>query len=286
MNDSVPLTVGQCATLACLWEAMAPKVGNVHRGADFDDLTFGDFAVSAVCIAPAMQAAADGLPVGQTVLQAVKATRAAVGTNSNLGIVLLLAPMAAVPRNVPLTTGVTGVLSALTPNDARCVYEAIRLAAPGGLGKVDEADVSGPPPDSLLAAMQLAADRDLVARQYAHNFADVFERVVPTLVEQRRRGATLTDAIVYAHVLLLSRTPDTLIARKCGPALAAEAQARAAAALAAGPPHGGDYLRALEDFDFWLRSDGHRRNPGATADLLAAGLFAAFRDGRIAPPYR
>jgi len=42
----------------------------------------------------------------------------------------------------------------------------------------------------------------------------------------------------------------------------------------------------LADFDFWLRSDGHRRNPGTTADLIAAALFVLLRDGLIDPPYR
>lgn len=273
-----PLSIGQCATLACLWEVIAPKPGNVHRGADFDDLTFADFAVSAVAIAPAMQAAADGLSVGQAVLQAVRATRLLVRTNSNLGIVLLLAPLAAVARGSTLTEGIAGVLQRLTPDDARDVYEAIRLAAPGGLGNVDEADVAGAAPASLVEAMRLAAERDLVARQYATNYADVLQTVTPLLRAARQRLPTMAEAIVHVHVQLLSRWPDTLIARKCGSATAAQAQAQAVRVLDSGSPGDENYLRALADFDFWLRSDCHRRNPGATADLIAAGLFAMLRD--------
>src|SRR6266487_4025178 len=97
------LSVGQCATLACLLEATAPKVGNVHRGADFDDLTFADFAVSAVAIGPAMEAAAS-TGVGRAVRDAVAATRGVVATNTNLGMALLIAPLAAVPRGERLTT--------------------------------------------------------------------------------------------------------------------------------------------------------------------------------------
>src|SRR5207249_11040058 len=95
---SVSLTIGQCATLACLLEATAPKVGNVHRGADFEDLTFTDFVVSSVAIGPAMEAAAT-IGVGRAVLEAVNATRACVATNTNLGMALLIAPLAAVPRS-------------------------------------------------------------------------------------------------------------------------------------------------------------------------------------------
>lgn len=278
-----PLTTGQCATLACLWEAAAPKPGNVHRGADFEDLAFEDFLTSAVAIAPAMDAA-PGKPVGRTVLQAVEATRRAVGTNTNLGTVLLLAPLAAVPRERPLADSVAGVLANLTPDDARDVYEAIRLAEPGGLGRVAEHDVADRPPQDLLAAMRAAADRDLVARQYAESFAQVLGTAVPRLVEGLGRGWTISQAVVHVQMRLMAEFPDSLIARKCGPRVAQESAARAAAVLGAGLPGEPAYHEALADLDFWLRSDGHRRNPGTTADLIAAAVFAALCDGLVPFP--
>ena len=201
------LSIGQCATLACLLEVTAPKVGNVHRGADFADLTFADFAISAVLIGPAMEAAAS-TGVGRAVLDAVAATRSSVDTNTNLGMVLLLAPLAAVPRDQPLVGGVDKVLARLTPQDCRQAYEAIRLAQPGGLGQVKQMDVHGPPPDDLLAAMRLAADRDLVARQYADGFQLVLHRIAPSLARYASTsGWTLTDAIIRVHLELLARTP-------------------------------------------------------------------------------
>ena len=280
-----PLSVGQCATLACLLEVCAPKPGNVHRSADFEDVTLTDFMASAVAIAPAMQSAA-GMPVGQTVLAAVKATRSMTRTNTNLGTVLLLAPLASVPIDVTLAQGVADVLAGLSPEDSRSVYEAIRLAQPGGLGRVGEADVSQVAPDCLLRAMRIAAERDTIARQYAHNFSDILTLVVPWLAEGQRRAWTLTDGIIQTHVRLMSQYPDSLIARKCGEQVARESADRAAEVLAAGQPGDEGYHRALADLDFWLRSDGHRRNPGTTADLIAAGLFAGLRDGIIQAPYR
>src|SRR5947207_2561543 len=103
-----PLSIGQCATLACLLEVTAPKVGNVHRGADFENLTFTDFAVSAVAIGPAMERGEEG--VWRAVLESVRATRHLVDTNTNLGMVLLIAPLAAVPRAEPLESGIGKVL--------------------------------------------------------------------------------------------------------------------------------------------------------------------------------
>jgi triphosphoribosyl-dephospho-CoA synthase len=277
------LTIGQCATLACLWEVMVPKPGNVHRAADFEDLTFGDFVTSAVAIGPAMDRAGLERSVGQTVWDAVRATRQLVDTNTNLGTVLLLAPLAAVPREVSLVEGVPSVLSELNSEDAGRVYQAIREAAPGGLGDVPSWDVAGPAPQDLLQAMRAAADRDLVARQYAHDFAELFQCVVPYLRDGLDAGRGLTSSVIHAYLRLMAQFPDSLIARKCGPDVARESAARAAQALDAGPPESDAYRQAVADLDFWLRSDGHRRNPGTTADLIAAGLFVLLRDEIIEP---
>jgi triphosphoribosyl-dephospho-CoA synthase len=279
------MTLGQCASLACLLEASIPKPGNVHRGADFEDVTYYHFATAAAVIAPAIDAA-PGRCVGETVLDAVAITRRAVATNTNLGTLLLLAPLAKVPRGVPLAAGLPGVLATLDSTDARCVYEALRLAQPGGLGQVDQADVADAPPADLLSAMRLAADRDLVARQYINNFAEVLGLVVPWLADGLTSGFGLVQSVRAAQLQLLAQAPDSLIARKCGQATAEQASALARAAITAGPPGSEAHEQVVADLDFWMRSDGHRRNPGTTADLLAAGLFAALRDGIIEEPLR
>ncbi len=279
------LSIGQCATLACVFEATAPKPGNVHRGADFDGLTYPDLLVSAAVIGPIVDLAAK-TSVGKTILAAVQATRSAIATNSNLGAILLIAPLAAVPREQTLAAGVQDVLSGLTTSDSRDVYEAICTACAGGLGTVDSADVAGDPPTDLVAAMRLAQQRDLVARQYANGFEDVLGFVAPTIRQRLAAGLGMYDAIVVAQLETMSRYPDSLIARKCGPEIAQRAADHAAAVLAAGPPESEDFWTAAADFDFWLRGDGHRRNPGTTADLLAAGLFTLLRDDILNPPFR
>jgi triphosphoribosyl-dephospho-CoA synthase len=275
------LDIRQCATLACLLEVSAPKPGNVHRGADFDDLRFEHFLISAVAIAPAMEAAVEKQALGRTVLEAVRATRQAVNANTNLGTVLLMAPLAMVPRPERLRTGVARVLASVEAEDSRHVYQAIRLAQPAGLGRVDEYDIAEEPPSDLVAAMRTAAPRDMVARQYANDFAQVLEQVVPWLREATEREWSMAQTIVHVQMRLMAEFPDSLIARKCGTAVAQESSARAAAVLRSGLPGDEDYLCALADFDFWLRSDHHRRNPGTTADLIAAGLFAMLRDGEL-----
>src|SRR5207302_1526524 len=122
-------------------------------------------------------------PLGETILAAIRATRVVVSTNTNLGIVLLLAPLANVPEGTNLRVGIREVLANTTVNDAVHVYEAIRLAAPGGLGRAKDQDVVHAPTLPLRDVMALAADRDLVARQYANDFADVFDLGVPALLD-------------------------------------------------------------------------------------------------------
>jgi triphosphoribosyl-dephospho-CoA synthase len=163
------------------------------------------------------------------------------------------------------------------------VYEAIRLSQAGGLGHAEEADVFADVPSTLtlVEAMRLAADRDCVARQYTNNFSEVFAGPVTWIGEGLKAGWPLSQCIVHAHVRQMTTTPDTLIGRKCGAAVARESQQRAGQVLAAGMPNEAAYDQALSEFDAWLRANGHRRNPGTTADLIAAGLFVLLRDGRL-----
>jgi triphosphoribosyl-dephospho-CoA synthase len=260
------------------------KPGNVHRFADLPDLHFADFLKSAAAIAtPLDRVVASG--VGRTVFEAIEATRRVVATNTNLGIVLLLAPLAAVPLDTDLAAGVETVLAASTVEDAKWVYRAIRLAEPGGLGKVPEQDVCDEPTVTLRDAMALAADRDLVARQYANGFREVLALGLAPLCRSLDAGKPLETAIIASYLSLLAHHPDSLVARKHGIAAARAVCDRAARLLAAGWP---DYAGAKEDcddFDAWLRQPGHRYNPGTSADLVTAALFAALRDGKIELPF-
>jgi triphosphoribosyl-dephospho-CoA synthase len=269
--------------LACVLEATARKPGNVHRYADFVDATYLDFVLSAAAVAPVFEQAA-GRPVGETVLAAVWATRRLTATNTNLGIVLLLAPLAAVPPESELRSGVRDVLAGLTVGDSRDVFAAIRLARPGGLGDAPEQDVRGEPSLPLREVMALAADRDRIARQYAYDYVDVFDVGLPSLTDELRTAADLEAAVIGCQLRLLAAFPDSLIARKRGSAEAVEASRRARAVLDAGDRHTDAGRRAAGDFDAWLRADGHSRNPGTTADLVTACLFAALRDGSLPWP--
>lgn len=267
---------------ACLLEARARKPGNVHPEASFEDLCYDDFAQAAEVVADAL-AEPISSGIGQTVYEAVRGTQRAVEnrTNPNLGIVLLLSPLVAVPLGVPLQNGIEPVLTGLTVEDAELVYAAIGLANPGGMGEVESADISTAPTITLREAMHLAADRDSIASEYTTGFQIILQTGVPFLATWPNFESDWENAILHLQFTLMSQFPDTLIARKCGREIAELAASKAQAVLDLGGMQTEPGRRAMRQLDRWLRADGHRRNPGTTADLIAASLFAAGRDGMI-----
>ncbi len=264
--------------LACLMEATARKPGNVHPTASFPDLTYPDFLKSAAVIAPLL-AHTDSHNIGSVIRQCISETQKVIPSNSNLGMVLLLAPLAAVPLDKTIEDGIQEILTELTIQDAREVYEAIRIANPGGLGKTESEDVSVEPTGTLREVMTLAADRDSVASEYANAFQITLGTAAPALRELWKQCDDWEDAIIRLQLQLMSDFPDTLIARKRGFAEAEQSAERARTALDAE-----DFATGLSQFDAWLRQDGNQRNPGTTADLIVACLFVAMRDGFIPTP--
>jgi triphosphoribosyl-dephospho-CoA synthase len=271
--------VGAAAQLACLLEASAPKPGNVSPGRHFPDARYDDFLASAVAIGAPL-AGAGKRPLGATIRLAVEATARWTRSNTNLGIILLMAPLARAatsPSNAgsSLQDGVRRVLEDTTIDDAKDVYAAIRRAAPGGLGRAPEQDVRDDPTVTLVEAMRLAADRDGIAREYAEGFSMTFEAGAPALERARRDGLDWNDAVVETFLTLLAAGIDTHVARRGGPDLANEATRLARAALARGGVRSEDGRRAIGEMDHALRDARHLGNPGTTADLTAAAIFVS-----------
>jgi triphosphoribosyl-dephospho-CoA synthase len=266
--------VAGAAQLACVLEASAEKPGNITPRHDFADTSYEDMLRSAVALGPELGRAAER-GVGDTVLAAVRATQRVAGANTNLGIALLLAPLAraALLGGVSLRERTEEVLHGLTLDDARGAYAAIRAAGAGGLDEPVEHDVRDEPTLALRDAMDAAAERDSVAAEYATGFALTFERGLPALTRALDAGLGPRPATVRLFLELLAAVPDTLIARKRGPCAAEQVSADAARVLAG--------RASVEAFDASLRRDGNALNPGTTADLVTAVLFVALLDGRL-----
>lgn len=248
-------------------------------------MTVRDFQISAKVAAKAI--AQPGLPVGARIAAAIAATLDAVKCNTNLGIVLLGAPLVHAALSLDPGRGATEkgfratlkqALKGLTVEDAELSFAAIRDAHPAGLGASKRHDVNKPAKVTLLAAMAEAEGRDRIAWQYAHSFEDIFDIGIPALraaqkrFEKHPKGATW--AITAVYLAFLGRFPDSHILRKHGPEAAERVRREAneiaqAFAETADPEHMAWVLTA---YDSDLKSRGI--NPGTSADLTVASLLA------------
>jgi triphosphoribosyl-dephospho-CoA synthase len=262
---------------ACVAELKALKPGNVHVFADGHRMTVDQFMRSADAAAPPLCAV--GARVGRRVLDAVEATVAAVGTNTNLGIILLCAPLAAAAdTEAPdLRAALGDVLDALDTEDAALAFRAIVRAAPAGLGRAERNDVFAPARVTLRQAMAEAADRDRIARQYVTGYADIFDRGLPLLAAATARGWSASAAVLAVYLGFVAAFPDSHVVRKYSLAVADEVRNTATkfhtalqAALegARDPAHLTDELLA---WDAELKA--RAINPGTSADLTVATLF-------------
>lgn len=277
---TTPSEVAAAGQLACLLEVSAPKPGNVSPERHFHDTRYEDFLASAVAIGPALAGAAEN-PLGATIRAAVDATLRWTRSNTNLGIVLLLAPLAraALGSGGSLRERLSRVLAETTVEDASEVYAAIRRAHPGGLGESAEEDVSAAPSVTLREAMALAAKRDAVAREYTNDFRLTFEVGVPVIRAARREGLAWAEAAIDAYLALLDASVDTHIARKLGVAEAEKVSQRARKIRASGGTRSAKGREGLLALDAELRDPRNRRNPGTTADLTCAALFVVILEG-------
>ena len=254
---------------ACAEELAAPKPGNVHVHAAGHRMTVTDFIRSADVSAPLLCRA--GAALGRRIRDAAAATRDAVGQNTNLGILLLCGPLAVAAERGQTTSA---VIAASDLDDAQAVFDAIRIAQPGGLGSVDHHDVCQPATVSLSEAMAEAAGRDSIARQWTNGFADVFGFGMAAYAAARSRWADPSWAALAAYLAFLIAFPDSHVERKHGAVIAAtvrrEAERVSDKLAACADPLA--LLPGLLAWDTALKTEGI--NPGTSADLTVATAFA------------
>jgi triphosphoribosyl-dephospho-CoA synthase len=222
--------------------------------------------------------------VGRRILVAVRATRQEVGTNTNLGIVLLAAPLAraAEVSGGDLRESLSAVLDGLDVDDAGAVFEAIVTASPGGLGSAEEHDVREPPKVDLLEAMRTAARRDRIARQYVTCFDDIFETGLATLDASFAHGESGIWPTVFTYMAFLAGFPDSHVARKHGDETAHRIREEAADVKTALDAAGDDQARLHLLLEFDSRLKARNVNPGTSADLTVASLFVHILLQRLA----
>lgn len=308
----IPDYVSRCLELAILLEVSAyPKPGNVHRTADFAETRYEHFLASAVALPSHFRRAAqmgarvsqnevalNRIGIGKIIKSAVKDVRAwQRDKNTLLGSILLLSPMAAaagltIGRKAPFSadvfrTDLKSVVKSTTSRDAVDVYDAISVAQPGGLGKAPRLDVTDAESKEKILAQgtnlyeifEISAPWDSISAEWVNNFHITFDIGYPCFKRVINDTGDVNTASVHTFLRILSKVPDTLIARKAGKQKAEWASNEAAKALDAGgmiSPKGRGSLRLL---DRKLHDTDHRLNPGTTADITSAVLAVAILEG-------
>jgi len=275
--------LSDCYQQACEVELQAFKPGNVSVYADGHDMVVDDFRLSAkVSAAPLVN---PDYCLGEKIYYAVKATREAVGCNTNLGILLLCAPLveAAVKVNntASLQQALSSVLANTTVNDADWVFQAISLASPGGLGSSEQQDVKTQAEITLTAAMKIAENRDRIAFQYNHNFKDIFDFALLRYNVCFNRWSSSCWAALAVYSGLLSRYPDSHIERKYGnkyTRMVATKMTEIDNLLMST-----DNPSALEAHLFEIDADfkSAKINPGTSADMTVTTVFVAFLENAL-----
>jgi len=282
----------QAFCAACALDVAVRKPGNVSLASPGHGMQAALFIASAQAAAAPL--CARGASVGERIEGAITATWAAVDCNTNLGIVLLCAPIAhaaqrlqPAPTREALRAAIGASLAGLSIDDASAAFRAIARARPAGLGRVSSQDVHTPATVNLRAAMALAAERDRIARLYRDGFDVLFDvpwphGFSPSSFDMQSTPSPATVADVQRlYTTLLASWPDSHIVRKHGEAVAQNVMTAAQAWLAREPAA----VRSLDSdpayaaWDEALKSQGV--NPGTTADLTVATLMLA---GVVAGP--
>lgn len=302
--------VSKCLELAILLEASATKPGNVNRTNDFERTHYEHFLASAVALSPSFEVAAkrgiavskeelavDGIELGQIIKNcAVDVNAWQHGGNTLLGTAILLSPIAVaagMTSDEEETFDIEGlkenlklVVESTTPEDSVNVYEAIKTANPGGLGKASNLDVNDSNSIdkirkdriSLYQIFKLASGYDLVCSEWVNNYPITFDLAYPSLMGRLKENKTLDTAIVLTFLGVLAGHPDTLIARKTNGEEAIRISLMAKEVLELGVENSSG-KRRLSEFDEELRRSSNLLNPGTTADIISAALSLCVLDG-------
>jgi len=297
--------IAKCLELAILFEVSADKPGNVNLITGFEGTRYEHFLASAVAAAPFFKLAAErGIAVslgemhvcdvglGEIIRDCVREVNGwQNGGNTLLGTIILLSPIAVAAGMTPfekedmfdvyeLRKNLQNIIAATTPMDAVNVYEAIRIANPSGLNKAPELDVNDPDSInritkeniSLYEVFKIAAEYDNVCSEWVNNYPITFNIAYPYLTEQITKGESLNKAIIRTFLKVLSRFPDSFIARKVGIDKAKQVSVRAQEILELEHIDASTSKELLKKFDLELRQSDSLLNPGTTADIIAAAL--------------
>jgi triphosphoribosyl-dephospho-CoA synthase len=305
--------VARCAALAGLLEVSAyPKPGNIHRTRDFGGTLFEHFLAGSVAIAPSMHTIAvrgfdvsagligwKEIELGSQMLRAVRDSQQwQRGGNVNLGIILLLAPLAAAggatllynegvkPRQ--LRGYLPEIIDSTSTDDSVDLYRAIGMSMNlRTLGESEELDVLDSSSLEEIKARGLnlrdifsrCYHRDSICGEWVSDFKLTFEVGFPSLKRRIEELEDINKAVLDTFLEILSARPDSLIIRKRGIEYAKKVSQRAKEVLEAGGSTSSQGMKELTLLDSELQKARGGLNPGTTADLTASSIFVLLLEG-------
>ena len=250
------------------------KPGNVNLLSPHKDTKAQDYLDSATLSSKELFNQNHSL--GKRILESVKVTRSQVNVNTNLGIILLCAPViqSYIDFNaLDLRDCIKKTLSATSVKDTHDLCAAINISSPGGLGDSDMYDTVSYPNISIKQIMDYSKEYDRISYQYSHNFTDIFDFIIPKLEFLNQRYESLDISLSLLFIEILAKIPDSHISRKFGDKIAKKTSNNAYDLLKIlNREYDPDYLaKALNNLDYEYKKKGI--NPGTTADLLVASLM-------------
>ncbi len=265
---------------ACICDVEAFKPGNVSVYNAGHDMSVADFLLSAEVSAEPITN--PDYSLGEKIFHAVKATRDAVGCNTNLGILLLCAPVIQAGQQVEerqsLLEALRYVLENTSIKDADWVFKAISLASPGGLGESADQDVSERANVTLFQAMEIAQNKDRIAKQYVTYYKDIFNFSILRYNDGLNSFGNQEWAAVFVFTGLLSKFPDSHIERKYGNEHSGWVLKKIIAVddalINTQDPE--QLVPMLHEVDREFKEKGI--NPGTTADLTVATVFVVMME--------
>ncbi|MDR2873988.1 MAG: triphosphoribosyl-dephospho-CoA synthase [Methanobrevibacter sp.] len=293
-----PDDVAKIAQISSVLEVSGyPKPGNVHRTRDFHDMIFEDFLISGIVIGNVVKEASkhgyeinqskkyDNAQIGKYILKAVKETDKWIANNTNLGIVMMIIPIAisgVMSNNLKeLRNNIGLLMNNTTPFDAVSLYKAINIANAGGMGNQDEFDVSNDKAqDKLLSKKQsmydvlkISASWDSLANELTSKMPITFDIGFKTFTNYRKTYS-INNSTVLTFLRILSNVPDTLISRKYSKEKAEEISILSKELLECDDFFTSSFNRKLKEFDDFLFEN--KLNPGTTADLTASSIMISY----------
>lgn len=285
--------ISEIAQIASVLEVSGyPKPGNVHRNRDFHDMVFEDFLISGIAIGKTIKLLCEKskksrndlskINLGSYILKGVKKTNHWVKNNTNLGIIMMLMPIAAsasISSNFnDLQENIDKIIKSTTVNDAINLYEAINLAEAGGMGASKEFDLSNDASKdelknnnkSMYDVLEISSSWDTLASELTSKMPICFEISYPTFHKLKKENS-LNNSTIITFLTILSNVPDTLISRKYNNKKAIEVSDECLKVLNSSPE---DFIKNLKKFDDYLFEN--KLNPGTTADLTAASIMISY----------